>query len=373
MSRYNRLSRSRSKERYIDENIDRMKHEEIKRDREDEINRKIERIKEDELIKEKEWDKERQSFLERENELLREIDRMKNREPRFNQYNQDRGRFQQRNFINRGYQRFNPRQNQFSNYRPNTQFISNPRKNYFNQERRTQYIDQGKKASTFELDKLISNLEKDSNNNNNDLTKFKNKIYLPPTRGVNLVGLLIGPKGIFQKLLEEKTDCKIYINGKNVKKRETYANPYDNDRAHVLIIGYSEEKVRKATHLLEEIIFADENTRNKIIQEQSKALKQSGEKTDIIKSDDYLMTPYGPPGEKARFYKVPNDLVGLIIGANGETIKKIAMESNCKIQAGLAPIPNTQLRYIFIEGNEENYQMAVRMIEKIIGDNANKK
>ena len=49
------------------------------------------------------------------------------------------------------------------------------------------------------------------------------------------------------------------------------------------------------------------------------------------------------------------------------------MESNCKIQAGLAPIPNTQLRYIFIEGNEENYQMAVKMIEKIIGDNANKK
>ena len=85
------------------------------------------------------------------------------------------------------------------------------------------------------------------------------------------------------------------------------------------------------------------------------------------------MTPYGPPGEKARFYKVPNDLVGLIIGANGETIRKIAVDSSCKIQAALAPIPNTQLRYVFIEGNEENYQTAVKMIEKVIGDNANRK
>lgn len=373
MSRYNRLSRSRSKERYIDENVDRIKYEDIKRDREDEINRKIERIQEDERIKEREWEKERQNFLKRENDLLWEIDRMKNREQKFNQYNQERSRFQQSNFIKRGFQRFNPRENQFSNFRSNTQYINNPRTNYLNQERGSNYYDPNNKKSTIELDKLISDLEKGDNNNNNQLSKFKNKIYLPPTRGVNLVGLLIGPKGVFQKLLEQRTDCKIYINGKNVKKKETYANPYDNDRAHVLIIGYTEEKVRKATHLLEEIIFADENTRNKIIQEQSKAMKQTGEKTDIIKSDDYLMTPYGPPGEKARFLKVPNDLVGLIIGANGETIKKIAMESNCKIQAGLAPIPNTQLRYIFIEGNEENYQTAVRMIEKIIGDNANRK
>ena len=371
MSRYNRLSRSRSKERYIEENLDRMKYENIKRDREDEINRKIERIQEEERIKEREWEKERQNFLKRENDLLWEIDRMKNREQKFNQYNQERGRFQNSNFIRRGYQRFNPRQNQLYNFRPNTQYINNPRTNYLNQERRSNYYNPNNRTSTIELDKLISDLERDTKSN--DLSKFKNKIYLPPTRGINLVGLLIGPKGVFQKLLEQKTDCKIYINGRNVKKKETYANPYDNERAHVLIIGYTEEKVRKATRLLEEIIFADEATRNKIIQEQSKALKQTNEKTDIIKSDDYLMTPYGPPSEKSRFYKVPNDLVGLIIGANGETIKNIAMESNCKIQAGLAPIPNTQLRYIFIEGNEENYQTAVKMIEKIIGDNANRK
>ena len=37
------------------------------------------------------------------------------------------------------------------------------------------------------------------------------------------------------------------------------------DKMHILIIGHTEEKVQKATKFVEEIIYADENTRNKII------------------------------------------------------------------------------------------------------------
>ena len=365
MSKYNtRISRSRSSERYRDENNERFKYEEMKRNKEEEIDRKIERIKDDERKREREWEKEKQDFLKRENDLLWEIERMKKQ--KYNQYNEERGRFPRTNYERRGYQTFYPRQGQFSNFKSYTQNINNQRTANFNPTN---------KPSTSELNKLLTNIDKNkTNNNNTDLPKFRNKIYLPQIKGVNLVGLLIGPQGVFQKLLEEKTGCKIYINGKNVKRRGAYVLPQDNDRAHVLIIGYSQEKVRNATQHLEKIIFADEATRNQIIQEESKVFQQSGEKNETTsKSQDYLMTPHGPPGENARFYKVPNDLVGLIIGANGETIRKIAMESNCKVLAGLAPIPNTQLRYIFIEGNEENYQIAVRMIEKIIGDNANKK
>ena len=199
------------------------------------------------------------------------------------------------------------------------------------------------------------------------------KIYLPRTQGYNLVGLILGPKGNFQKYLEKETDCKIYINGQNMKKKETYINPYDNDRMHVLIIGRTEEKVQKAAKTVEDIIYADEKTRNKLMQKQLKVAQKEGDNINFIKSDDHLMTPYGPPSDKARFYKVPNDFVGLIIGANGENVKRIMAESNCKIQAANSPIPNTNLRYIFIEGTEENYQIAVRMIEKTIGDNANRK
>ena len=59
------------------------------------------------------------------------------------------------------------------------------------------------------------------------------------------------------------------------------------------------------------------------------------------------MTPYGPPGQNERYYKIPNDFGGLIIGANGENIKRIMNESKCKIQAANAPISNTNFKIYF--------------------------
>lgn len=44
------------------------------------------------------------------------------------------------------------------------------------------------------------------------------------------------------------------------------------------------------------------------------------------------MTPYGPPDRNARILPVPNDCVGLIIGKNGETIRRLHRETGCKIQ-----------------------------------------
>ena len=364
MSRYNKLSRSRSKERYLEENNERTKYEDINREKEEEINRKIERMRDEERANEKEWERERQIYLRREKDLLDEIDRIKSI--------QTLNRFQRPFIPNRNFQRFNPRPNQFSNFNKTIQFI-NPRNRFQYQERRNNFINNNNTTSS-ELNKIIYNFDKDNNRSNiTETQKFKKKIYLPRTQGYNLVGLILGPKGNFQKYLEKETDCKIYINGQNMKKKETYINPYDNDRMHVLIIGRTEEKVQKAAKTVEDIIYADEKTRNKLMQKQLKVAQKEGDNINFIKSDDHLMTPYGPPSDKARFYKVPNDFVGLIIGANGENVKRIMAESNCKIQAANSPIPNTNLRYIFIEGTEENYQIAVRMIEKTIGDNANRK
>ena len=117
------------------------------------------------------------------------------------------------------------------------------------------------------------------------------------------------------------------------------------------------------------------------MQEQLKLSKQDTREENLnfekksgnTKDDDYLMTVSGPPGENARFYKIHNDYLGDVIGTNGETLKKIATDSNCKIHLGKALIPNTQLRYVFIEGTEENYQIAIKLIEKTIGDIALRK
>jgi polyribonucleotide nucleotidyltransferase len=44
-----------------------------------------------------------------------------------------------------------------------------------------------------------------------------------------------------------------------------------------------------------------------------------------------MMTPYGPPSPYAYIIPVPNDIVGLIIGKQGETIRKLQQDSGAKI------------------------------------------
>jgi hypothetical protein len=47
-----------------------------------------------------------------------------------------------------------------------------------------------------------------------DPTKFKKKIFIPSSQNINYVGLLIGPKGTYQKKIEDETGCKLLIRGK---------------------------------------------------------------------------------------------------------------------------------------------------------------
>ena len=51
-----------------------------------------------------------------------------------------------------------------------------------------------------------------------DSSKIKKKIPLPKNTGVNYIGMLIGPKGLYQKKLEEESGCKILIRGKGSQK-----------------------------------------------------------------------------------------------------------------------------------------------------------
>ena len=87
-------------------------------------------------------------------------------------------------------------------------------------------------------------------------------------------------------------------------------------KKYVVILSFSQEQLKRGTKLIEDIINSDEETRNKIINEQLKVSKNEGLeslnlglKEDEFKSDDYLMTLEGPPGKDARYYKVPNDCI----------------------------------------------------------------
>ena len=108
-----------------------------------------------------------------------------------------------------------------------------------------------------------------------DDNKIRRKIYIPVNTGVNYIGLLIGPRGLYQKRLEEESGCKILIRGKGSQKQGPASGSgtapipgEEEDEQHVLIIGDDVDSVRKAETTVERVIAADDNTRDKIRHEQ---------------------------------------------------------------------------------------------------------
>ena len=105
--------------------------------------------------------------------------------------------------------------------------------------------------------------------------KLQKKIYLPRRKGINYVGMLIGPRGMYQKKLEEETGWKILIRGnlpllKRSKKEHGKYNE-DDDHEHVLIISDSKKSMYKAEKHIFRIIKSTEHERNQIRQEQIEA------------------------------------------------------------------------------------------------------
>lgn len=172
-----------------------------------------------------------------------------------------------------------------------------------------------------------------------------------------------------------------FIKFRGTQKEGMPPQPDDNEEQHVLVVGETEENVNRAQYLIEKVIYADDGTRNKIKEEQLMASQEMRKELFLLPGmtdsngkpisqeiEDYLMTPYGPPDRNARILPVPNDCVGLIIGKNGETIRRLHRETGCKIQIAKKEIPNTDVRNVFIEGPPEKYEVAKRLIEEIIAE-----
>jgi len=207
-----------------------------------------------------------------------------------------------------------------------------------------------------------------------ETTKIKRKIYIPRDTAFNYTGLIIGPKGSNQKRLEEVTGCKILVRGRGSQKEGQAPQPDDNEDQHVLIIADSELQIAKATAEIERILFADEDTRAKIKQEQLKMVAQlkndpnfQPDKQPPEPSDPSLTTPFGPPSPNAFVIAVPNDCVGLVIGKGGETIKMLQTNSGARrVQVAVDSAPGSGVRNLFVEGDRESYDRVKKMIEEII-------
>ena len=106
----------------------------------------------------------------------------------------------------------------------------------------------------------------------NELYPYRVKLLFPPNAPSNLVGLIIGPRGTYQKRLEEESGCKILIRGKHLLKQDNtsvFADIHSGrDEQHILVMGDADAKVLKAKELIEAVLYADEPTRQKIRLEQ---------------------------------------------------------------------------------------------------------
>ena len=77
--------------------------------------------------------------------------------------------------------------------------------------------------------------------------KKSRKIYLTDavySPDINYIGLIIGPKGVTQKLLENKSGCKISIRVKGASKTKRVEFDSD-DKLHILIQAETDENLDK--------------------------------------------------------------------------------------------------------------------------------
>jgi splicing factor 1 len=104
------------------------------------------------------------------------------------------------------------------------------------------------------------------------------RIFIPKSSdpNINFIGLIIGPRGMTQKVLEQETGCKISIRGKGSAKEGSKgrAAKYvdEDEELHVHIQGDDEEKVERAARKVELILQPKDDALNEHKQKQLKQL-----------------------------------------------------------------------------------------------------
>ncbi len=169
---------------------------------------------------------------------------------------------------------------------------------------------------------------------------------------------MIGPKGITQKQLQESSGAKILIRGRGGSKDGPTGQPDEDDDLHVLIEG-SDEAVGRATTEIERIL----NNPEQAMRLKNEQLRQLAGMKDVDSSMG---------SSSADLYqielRVPNSMVGLIIGKGGENILRIQSQMNVNAQVGKESDmkPGDTMRSIIIKGSPANVNDAKRKIDDII-------
>ena len=202
-----------------------------------------------------------------------------------------------------------------------------------------------------------------------------------------MLGLLIGPRGATQKQLQESSGAKIIIRGKGAQKdgAPSSGHPDDEDELHVSIEG-TDEAIEKALKEIEPLLFNPEEAM-KLKQEQLKNLAQingaplsssgfGSSNAEIYggtnKMTGSVMLGGGiSSGDEYQIeLRVPNPMVGLVIGKGGEQIQRIQSQTGVHLQIAREQdmLPGETLRSIILKGKQSAVTECKRMIDEIINN-----
>jgi far upstream element-binding protein len=167
------------------------------------------------------------------------------------------------------------------------------------------------------------------------------------------------------KELHERSGAKIFIRGKGAQKAPTVAShPDDDDELHVSIEGTS-DAIEKALKEVEEILFNPEQA-NRLKQQQLHNLAEMNGNSSLANS---ILSAYGPnTGDDQLEMRIPNNLVGLVIGKGGESIQRLQMQTGAHLQIAKESDmkPGETLRLLTLKGTPDAILDLRRKIEEII-------
>lgn len=197
---------------------------------------------------------------------------------------------------------------------------------------------------------------------------------------LNASGLLIGPRGATQKQLQENSGAKIIIRGRGSQKDGAVPSGHadDDDELHISIEG-TDESIEKALQEIEPLLFNPEQAL-KLKQEQLKNLAEMNGSSpsssgfgaivdSIYVAGNKVMSSVISAGDDYQVeLKVPNAMVGFVIGKGGEHIQKLQSQTGAHVQIAREQDmkPGDTHRSIVLKGNPDAVAECKRMIDEVI-------
>ena len=174
---------------------------------------------------------------------------------------------------------------------------------------------------------------------------------------------MIGPRGATQKQLQESSGAKILLRGRGAQKDSSGApHPDDDDDLHVTVEG-TDEAVARAMKEIQQILYNPE---------QASRLKDS-QLQSLAELNGHAGLGYGSDGDYQVELRVPNSMVGLVIGKGGENIHRMQTQTGANMQIAKESEmkPGETLRSIWIKGTPTAVADLKGKVEEIINNRLN--